>query len=248
MASELFARLGHATTPTTWSSTPSASSPNERSDRRPEYQSGGARLDCARCQPSRAWPSSCRRTTKQNASDRRSTSCSATSIGAARRRATGRPAPPGFRTRSRSSSSTTGAPTRPRRSCRHDRRPTASGPDGASLGLLRVPHGGKGAAVRAGMLAATADLVVFADADMATPPDQLPLLVDGAGRPRRRARLADPARRLGHADEPAALPARPRLARSTRSPRRGRPVRSRTRSVASRASGTTRRTTCSGRR
>ena len=50
-------------------------------------------------------------------------------------------------------------------------------PDGASLSLLRVPHGGKGAAVRAGMLAATADLVVFADADMATPPDQLPLLV-----------------------------------------------------------------------
>ena len=59
-------------------------------------------------------------------------------------------------------------------------RPEANGagPDGASLGLLRVPHGGKGAAVRAGMLAATADLIVFADADMATPPDQLPLLVE----------------------------------------------------------------------
>jgi len=40
-----------------------------------------------------------------------------------------------------------------------------------------VPHGGKGAAVRAGMLAATGDLVVFTDADMATPPDQIPLLV-----------------------------------------------------------------------
>jgi dolichyl-phosphate beta-glucosyltransferase len=53
----------------------------------------------------------------------------------------------------------------------------ASGPNGASLRLLRVPHGGKGAAVRAGMLASTADLIVFADADMATPPDQLPLLV-----------------------------------------------------------------------
>ena len=49
--------------------------------------------------------------------------------------------------------------------------------DGLSLGLLRVAHGGKGAAVRAGMLAATGDLVIFADADMATPPDQLPLLV-----------------------------------------------------------------------
>jgi dolichyl-phosphate beta-glucosyltransferase len=54
---------------------------------------------------------------------------------------------------------------------------SGSGPDGTSLALLRLPHGGKGAAVRAGMLAATADLIAFADADMATPPDQLPLLV-----------------------------------------------------------------------
>jgi dolichyl-phosphate beta-glucosyltransferase len=45
------------------------------------------------------------------------------------------------------------------------------------LTLLSIPHGGKGAAVRAGMLAADGDLVVFADADMATPPDQVPLLV-----------------------------------------------------------------------
>ena len=58
-------------------------------------------------------------------------------------------------------------------------RPEAAigGPDGARLRVIRVPHGGKGAAVRAGMLAATGDLVVFADADMATPPDELPLLV-----------------------------------------------------------------------
>lgn len=58
------------------------------------------------------------------------------------------------------------------------RRPEAA-PDGASraaLELLLVPHGGKGAAVRAGMLAADSDIVIFADADMATPPDQLPLL------------------------------------------------------------------------
>ncbi len=41
------------------------------------------------------------------------------------------------------------------------------------LGLLSVPHGGKGSAVRAGMLAAQGDAFVFADADMATPPDQL---------------------------------------------------------------------------
>ncbi len=58
-------------------------------------------------------------------------------------------------------------------------RPEANGmaPAGMSLRLLSVPHGGKGAAVRAGMLAVDADFIVFADADMATPPDQLPLLV-----------------------------------------------------------------------
>jgi dolichyl-phosphate beta-glucosyltransferase len=60
-------------------------------------------------------------------------------------------------------------------------RPEArSGPAGEPprLSVLRRPHGGKGAAVRAGVLAATADLVVFADSDMATPPDQLPLLTE----------------------------------------------------------------------
>ena len=45
------------------------------------------------------------------------------------------------------------------------------------LELLPVPHGGKGAAVRAGMLHAAGDLIAFADADMATPPDQLVPLV-----------------------------------------------------------------------
>jgi dolichyl-phosphate beta-glucosyltransferase len=50
------------------------------------------------------------------------------------------------------------------------------GDRGPKLGLLRIPHGGKGAAVRAGMLAATGELVVFTDADLATPPDQIPLL------------------------------------------------------------------------
>jgi dolichyl-phosphate beta-glucosyltransferase len=49
---------------------------------------------------------------------------------------------------------------------------------GAWLDLLTVPHGGKGAAVKAGMLAADSDLMIFADADMATPPDQLPALTD----------------------------------------------------------------------
>jgi glycosyltransferase involved in cell wall biosynthesis len=57
-------------------------------------------------------------------------------------------------------------------------RPEAAGSiDGVRLHVVRVLHGGKGAAVRAGMLAATGDLVAFADADMATPPDQIPLLV-----------------------------------------------------------------------
>ena len=61
-------------------------------------------------------------------------------------------------------------------------RPEAGGAiEGLSLGVLRVPHGGKGAAVRAGMLAATGDVVLFADADMATPPDQIPLLVAALG-------------------------------------------------------------------
>jgi dolichyl-phosphate beta-glucosyltransferase len=46
-----------------------------------------------------------------------------------------------------------------------------------SLGLLTVSHGGKGSAVRAGMLVAEGDVLVFADADMATPPDQLPRLI-----------------------------------------------------------------------
>ena len=49
--------------------------------------------------------------------------------------------------------------------------------DCPSLGLLAVPHGGKGSAVRAGMLVADGDALVFADADMATPPDQLGKLI-----------------------------------------------------------------------
>jgi dolichyl-phosphate beta-glucosyltransferase len=47
----------------------------------------------------------------------------------------------------------------------------------ASIRVLRVAHGGKGAAVKAGMLEAPGELVVFADADMATPPSELPKLV-----------------------------------------------------------------------
>jgi dolichyl-phosphate beta-glucosyltransferase len=35
--------------------------------------------------------------------------------------------------------------------------------------VLRIPHGGKAAALRAGMSAATCDLIAFSDADLATP-------------------------------------------------------------------------------
>lgn len=53
-------------------------------------------------------------------------------------------------------------------------------PDGAAprLRVLRRRHAGKGATVTAGMLAADGDLVIFTDADMATPPDQIPLLTE----------------------------------------------------------------------
>ena len=55
-------------------------------------------------------------------------------------------------------------------------------PAGApQLSLLSVPHGGKGSAVRSGILVSETDLAIFADADMATPPDQLPLLVEALG-------------------------------------------------------------------
>ncbi len=50
------------------------------------------------------------------------------------------------------------------------------------LAVMVVPHAGKGSAVRVGMLAATGDLIVFADADMATPPDQLPALLSALER------------------------------------------------------------------
>ena len=62
------------------------------------------------------------------------------------------------------------------------------------LELLTVAHGGKGAAVRAGMLAGRGDLIVFSDADMATPPDEIEPMVEALADGRRRLRHADPAR------------------------------------------------------
>jgi dolichyl-phosphate beta-glucosyltransferase len=46
--------------------------------------------------------------------------------------------------------------------------------------LLRRPHEGKGAAVRAGLQAATAEVAGFCDVDLSTPLDQLELLVEAA--------------------------------------------------------------------
>ena len=58
---------------------------------------------------------------------------------------------------------------------RPEAQPAADG-NPPRLRVLRRRHAGKGAAVTAGVLAAEGDLVVFTDADMATPPDQIPLL------------------------------------------------------------------------
>ncbi|HEX8024707.1 MAG TPA: dolichyl-phosphate beta-glucosyltransferase [Candidatus Limnocylindrales bacterium] len=61
-------------------------------------------------------------------------------------------------------------------SARREAQPNKAQPE-PRLRLVRAKHAGKGAAVRTGMLAAKGDLVIFTDADMATPPDQLPKLV-----------------------------------------------------------------------
>jgi dolichyl-phosphate beta-glucosyltransferase len=50
------------------------------------------------------------------------------------------------------------------------------------LRLVRAKHAGKGAAVRTGMLASDGAIVIFTDADMATPPDEIPHLVKALGR------------------------------------------------------------------
>ena len=58
-----------------------------------------------------------------------------------------------------------------------------AGDAGAEVTVLRLLHRGKGAAVRAGVLACSGDLVLVADADLSTPIDELDRLVDAlAGR------------------------------------------------------------------
>src|SRR6187551_459203 len=47
---------------------------------------------------------------------------------------------------------------------------------GTTLRVLVVPHAGKGASVRSGMLAAQSAIIVFADACMATSPNQRPII------------------------------------------------------------------------
>lgn len=55
---------------------------------------------------------------------------------------------------------------------------TAGAATVGQMRLLRERHRGKGGAVSAGMLAAAGEFVLFTDADLATPPDQLPLLIE----------------------------------------------------------------------
>lgn len=63
-------------------------------------------------------------------------------------------------------------------------RATRAAADRPCLRVLAIPHQGKAAAVRAGMLAATHDVVLFTDADLATPlpyaDDLIARLGDGA--------------------------------------------------------------------
>jgi dolichyl-phosphate beta-glucosyltransferase len=54
--------------------------------------------------------------------------------------------------------------------------------DTPGVTLLRRPHAGKGAAVAAGLLAATQEVRAFCDLDLSTPLDQLDVVVDVAAR------------------------------------------------------------------
>lgn len=51
-------------------------------------------------------------------------------------------------------------------------------PETVALRVLKNPHGGKGAAIRAGMLEARGSYIFFADADLATPCDEVLKLLE----------------------------------------------------------------------
>ena len=191
--------------------------------------------------------SSCRRTTRPSGSGRRSTSCSATSAAAASARATARPGAAGLPDRIEvlvvddgSTDDTADASSRraPRRdgpgagrhdACGSSRRRTAA----------RARRSGPGCSPRPRDLDR---LRRRRHGDAARP---AAAARRGARRPRRLARVADPARRLGHARDPARLPAPARQGLPRCSRRSGSSARSRTPSAGSRASPAPRRTTCS---
>ena len=200
------------------------------------------RIDFAGCQTQPAWRSSFPPSMRRLDWGPPWTSCSATSDVGEPTLARAPPARPTFRPGSTSWSSTTAAPTGRPPSCWRGPRPAGGVPPVRPCASCPCPHGGKGAAVRAGMLAADGRphrLRGRRHGDAARP---APVADRCARRPRRRARVADPARRVGHANEPAVLPTDAGRGCSMSWRRSGSSVRSRTPSAGSRGSVATRRT------
>ena len=151
--------------------------------------------------------------------------------------ATARPGAGGAaRTASRSWSSTTAAPTTPRRWSRRDRRRRVRSPGGSRLPCpARAPRrqGRRGPGRDAGRGRRPRRLRRRRHGDAAGPD---PAARRGAGRPRRRPRHPDPARRLRHAGDASPATGACSARRSTCWPRCGSSARSRTPSAGSRAS------------
>ena len=128
-------------------------------------------LDCPACPPVPC-PSSCPRTTRRSGSGPRSTSCSATCTGAGR-------GPRGPARAERAPGDDPG-PRRGRRQHRRHRRPRPRPARGGGRRARAAdrPARRQGRRGPAGMVAADGEIVIFTDADMATPPDEIPLLVE----------------------------------------------------------------------